>query len=125
MAQLISKTLGQNEDILTIYFTEQKILNDAVIKQIGEELMEMTTRAVGDKMLLNFQGVAFMSSAMMGKILLTSKKCKAANIDLRLCSISKDVMEVFKIMRLNKVLKIYDNEEKAIKGFDGGGGWFG
>jgi anti-sigma B factor antagonist len=42
-----------------------------------------------------------------------------------MCNISPNVLEVFKITKLNKVFAIYDNEEKALKAFKGGGGWFG
>ena len=120
MAHLRSE---ETNGVLVVYFSQHKILNNEVIKQIGEELTELTTRAVNDKMLLNFTGVGFMSSAMMGKILLLSKKCKADGVNLKLCSITPDVLEVFTIMRLNKVLDLQPTEEKAIAAFDKKG-WF-
>jgi anti-anti-sigma factor len=111
-------------EVLTVYFTEAKILDEARITQIGKDLMEAAAKATNSKMLLNFQGVAFMSSAMIGKVILLNKKCKTDNINLKLCNISPNVMEVFKIMRLNKVLSIYDDEAKALPAFDKKG-WFG
>jgi anti-sigma B factor antagonist len=88
--------------------------------------MEMVTAATqSKKMLLNFQGVQFMSSAMIGKLVLLNKKAKTAEIDLKFCTISPNVLEVFKITRLNKVFKIFADEEKALKSYTGGGGWFG
>ena len=81
--------------------------------------------AQSKKLLLNFQGVQFMSSAMIGKLVLLNKKAKTSEIDLKFCTISANVHEVFKITRLNKVFKIYPDEEKALKAFQGGGGWFG
>jgi anti-sigma B factor antagonist len=114
------------EDVLVVYFTDAKILDEARIQQIGKELMDMAASASGGtkKMVLNFQGVQFMSSAMIGKLVLLNKKCKAAEVDLKLCQISPNVLEVFKITRLNKVFTILADEEKAIKAF-GKGGWFG
>ena len=116
----------EEEDVLVVNFTDAKILDEARIQQIGTELMEMVTAASQNKkLLLNFQGVQFMSSAMIGKLVLTNKKAKTSEIDLKLCTISPNVHEVFKITRLNKVFKIYPDEEKALKAFGGGGGWFG
>ena len=63
-------------------------------------------------------------SAMIGKVILLNKKCKTDNVNLKLSNISPNVMEVFKIMRLNKVLSIYGDEAKAIAAFDKKG-WFG
>lgn len=116
----------EEEGVLVVNFTDAKILDEARIQQIGAELMEMVTAAAQNKkMLLNFQGVQFMSSAMIGKLVLLNKKAKTAEIELKFCDISANVLEVFKITRLNKVFKILPDEEKALKAFSGGGGWFG
>ena len=116
----------EEEGVLIVNFTDAKILDEARIQQIGTELMEMNAAASQTKkMLLNFQGVQFMSSAMIGKLVLLNKKSKGAEVELKFCDISPNVMEVFKITRLNKVFKIYPDEEKALKAFGGGGGWFG
>lgn len=115
----------QKEDILVVYFTDAKILDEARIQKIGKELMEKAEEAAeGKKMLLNFQGVQFMSSAMIGKLVLLNKKCKAAGLTLKFCAISPNVLEVFKITRLNRVFDIQTDEDKALKAF-GSKGWFG
>lgn len=117
----------EEEGVLIVNFTDAKILDEAKIQQIGNELMEMAGNAAKStkKMLLNFQGVQFMSSAMIGKLVLLNKKAKTDQVDLVFCSISPNVLEVFKITRLNKVFKIFPDEEKGLKHFTGGGGWFG
>jgi anti-sigma B factor antagonist len=112
------------EDVLVVQFTDAKILDDTRIQQIGKELLDMTAKAQSGKMVLNFDGVSFMSSAMIGKLVLLNKKCKTSNIDLKLCQITANVFEVFKIMRLNKVFDIHKDEERAVKAFDKKG-WFG
>ncbi|MBP85377.1 MAG: anti-anti-sigma factor [Planctomycetaceae bacterium] len=119
-------TSREEEDVLVVSFTDAKILDEARIQQIGKEMMEMAAAAeTNKKLLVNFQGVQFMSSAMIGKLVLLNKKSKAATVDLKFCSITPNVLEVFKITRLNKVFKIVADEEKALKDFKGGGGWFG
>ena len=110
--------------MLIVYFADAKILDDARIQQIGKDLTEMVTKAEHQKMLLNFQNVGFMSSAMIGKLILLSKKCKADAVDLRLCNIMPNIMEVFKIMKLNKVFDIQTDEATAMKAFEKKG-WFG
>ncbi len=124
MASTRIEQKGESADISVVYFSVPKILEDARIQQIGEELSEAAAEAVNGKLVLNFDNVKFMSSAMIGKIILVSKKCKAAKVDLKLCNISGDVMEVFKLMRLNKILNIYKTEEKAIASYSKSG-WFG
>ena len=108
-----------NDDVLVVYFTEARILDEATIAKIGEDLEAMVIKASENgKLLLNFQEVRFMSSAMLGKIVKLNKKCKAEETKLKLCNISKDIMEVFTLMRLNKILDIYADESKAISAFN-------
>jgi len=115
VANLRSEEKGE---VLVVYFNDAKILDEAKIQQIGNELMEKVSEAPNAKLLLNFTNVTFMSSAMIGKIILLNKKCKASKVNLKLCDISDNVMEVFKLMRLNKILDIQKSEEKGLAAFE-------
>jgi anti-sigma B factor antagonist len=106
----------QNNDVLVAKFTVQKILDDVLIAEIGQELLELADQAEG-KMLLDFQGVTFMSSAMIGKVVQLNKKCKANKAQLKMCNIGPSVMGVFEITRLDKIFKIYDSVDDAINAF--------
>ena len=119
-----SLRIQETDDVLQVFFTDAKILDDNRIQQIGSDLLEAASRATNNKMLLNFLGVTFMSSAMIGKLVSLHNKCKKDEIALKFCNISSNLTEVFKIMKLNKVFDIYKNDEKALKSFDKKG-WFG
>lgn len=106
-----------NDDVRVFYFQETRILDEATIQQIGRELLAMAAKAESGKLLLNLEEVKFMSSAMLGKLIELNKRCKAEEIDLKLCSISPEIMEIFKMTRLNKVLDIHKNEGKALSSF--------
>lgn len=111
-----------------VTFAHARILDEATIRAIGTEFEKLTLEAAASrKLLLNFKGVEFMSSAMLGQIMRLSKKCKADGIKLKLCGISAQIREAFTITRLDKVLEIESDEEAALAAFDGGGkrGWFG
>ena len=114
----------EEENVLVVKFTKAKILDEPTIEQIGKELNEAIGKAPEAKIVLNFAGVSFMSSAMIGKLVSFNNKCKTSDVKLKLCSISDNVMEVFKITRLNKVFDIQKTEEKAIASFEKKG-WFG
>ena len=105
-----------NGDVTVVRFTERKILSDVVIAQAGRELMALA--GTEEKILLNFEGVEFMSSAMIGKIVLLNKKCKTDKVKLKLCNISENIMEVFEITRLHKVLDIVGTEDEAVAAFE-------
>jgi anti-sigma B factor antagonist len=113
-----------NGDVLVVYFTDSQILDEGKIQQISEELMKIADKAESSKLLLNFNDVKFMSSSVLGRLVHLNKKCKNDKIDLKMCNISPDIMEVFKITRLNKVFDIHEDENKALSAFLKKG-WFG
>lgn len=116
---------GDKGDIVAVYFATASILDEAVIQQIGKEFEGVALEAAGERrLLLNFSTVKFMSSAMIGKIVRLHKQCKNDKIKLKLCAIAPELLEVFTITRLDKLLEIHDNEEKAIAAF-GKRGFFG
>ncbi len=105
-------------DVVVVSFKHTKILDQTVIRQIGAEFKDLTMQAAADRrLLLNLNKIEFMASAMIGQIMLLYKQCKKDKIDLKLCCISPNIMEVFKITTLDKLLDIHDTEHKAIEAF--------
>ncbi|MDA8743644.1 STAS domain-containing protein [Rubripirellula amarantea] len=121
MAAITTQNQGE---IMIAGFTDSKILDSQRIEQVGKELQEVVPQAIHKKLLLNFRGVSFMSSAMITKLVMLNKGCKAQGVSLKFCEVSPNVLEVFKITKLNKLFDIQGSEEKAIASFDKKG-WFG
>lgn len=103
---------------------DTKILDDPVITQIGTELLQCVQSTSNGRMLLDFSNVRFMSSSMLGRLVMLSTKCKNAGVDLKLCCLSDDLAKVFTITNLRKVFDIQKDREKAMKAFEGKRGWF-
>lgn len=120
MATLLTRREGE---VLIVYFQDVRIIDETRIQGLGTELNDLINNTENNRVLLNFQNVSFMSSAMIGKLIQFGKKCSSVNVKLRLCNINENVEEVFKLMKLEKVFTIDADEEKAIEGF-GKKGWF-
>jgi len=114
----MSYTEATNVDgVLVVEFNDSQIVDEKRIKQLGAELMDRANEA-GGKLLLNFQQVLILSSAMLTQLVLLHNKCKKEDIDLRICQVSEKIMEVFKLVRFNKLVKVYDNEENALTAYN-------
>ncbi len=114
MPSLMTQTNG---DVVVIYFKDAKILDEVQILKISEELMNIATKACGGKLLLAFNEVEYLSSAVLGKLMALHKKCKADKTNLKMCELSPTILEVFKITKLNKIFSIYPTEDKAIAAY--------
>jgi anti-sigma B factor antagonist len=110
MPEILSQ---QQDDVLIAQFTSQKVYDDTLIAQIGSELMALADQAAG-KMVLDFRGVMFMSSSMIGRTVILNKKCKANKTELRMCNVSPGLMEVFEVTRLANVFTICGSIEDAL-----------
>jgi anti-sigma B factor antagonist len=111
-------------DILIIYLQDVRIIDERRITALGQELNELLHETESKRIVLNFQNVGFMSSAMIGKLVEFNKKCNSLDAKLRLCDISENVGEVFSLMRLDKVFQIDKDEQSSLKNFSKKS-WFG
>jgi len=120
----MSLTSYAKDGILTVCFTDARILDETKLEQIGNDLLELLNKTSEERVILDFRAVQFMSSSMLGKLVQVNKKCKEFKVHLKLCSISPDIREVFKITKLDKLFEIEKDEDAARKAFMKRG-WFG
>ena len=90
-------------DVTVAKFVDRKILDEANIQIIGNQLFGMVDADDRKKIVLDFSNVEYLSSAALGKLITLDKKVKSAKGKLRLCNIRPDIYEVFAITRLNKL----------------------
>ncbi len=106
-------------DVSVGYFQNTRILDEATVQTLGTELLEAAARTKNGKLLLNFQNVVLMSSAMIGKLVLLRNRCKEGGIKLAFCEITENVAEVFSLMQLNQIVDIYSDEGTALDAMEG------
>ncbi len=122
MASLIRSE--SDGEILTVYFTEAKILDELVIRQCQDELIRLLEKTQEQNVILDFRFVKFLSSSALGMLIRVQKRCKEFKINLKLCNIDKEIEKVFKITGLNKVLDICPTNEDAAAAFKKKGFFF-
>ncbi len=96
---------------------EKKILDEANIEALGQELFSLVDKDGRKKIVLDFSLVEYLSSAALGKLITMHKKMATAKGKLVLCSIQKDIMDVFKITQLNKILTLCADLDEALTKF--------
>ena len=105
------------EELLVIYLTEVKILNEAGIQRIYKDVIEVIEKTEQPNVIIDFQCVQFMSSSALGMLVRIHKKCKEFEATLKLVNICADIRKVFEITRLDKILDIYDDPKEAVAAF--------
>jgi len=93
---------------------------DAVnVSQFGKELDEFVKKHDNIHLLLDFEGVLYLSSAVLSELLNAQERCETTGGGLRLCSVNEEIMKVFQISSLDQVFVIYNCDvREAIKRFE-------
>jgi anti-sigma B factor antagonist len=114
MALIRQELLGE---VRVIIIDEVRLLDGAIIDQCYREIVAVLDKTEESNVLLHFGRVNFMSSAALGILVRINKKCKEYQIALRLCNISAEIGQVFKITGLNKVFEIHADPADAMQAF--------
>ena len=112
-------------DVGIVNFTTTQVLDEVNVQQLGRELMELVDKHYLVKIVINFEKVKFLSSAVLGKLISLSKRISAEKGRLAFCHIRPEILQVFQITRLDKLIPILDKEDEAVRQVQKGGGWFG
>ncbi|RIK76874.1 MAG: anti-sigma factor antagonist [Planctomycetota bacterium] len=115
----VNRRLNVSEvgDVTVVRFVDRRILDEANIQEMGQELFQLVEEQGKKQILLNFAGVEFLSSAALGKLITLDKRVKSHSGKLILSNIRPEIYEVFKITRLNTTLDIKDDEADALAAF--------
>lgn len=118
MVPLNSRLRVKKLDAVTqVEFVDRNILDEANIQRIGEEIAALIDESPSPKILISFANVDHLSSAALGALITINNKIKARNGQLRLANIDPQILEVFQITRLNKLFRICESTDEAVKSF--------
>ena len=104
-------------DVAVVSFTDTKILDEFIIRALGEQLFGLVTQLGRKKILLNFSNVEFLSCLAIGQFLALNRLVKDIGGQLIMCGLDPQIYEVFDITKLNKRFDIQKNEQSALSAF--------
>jgi anti-sigma B factor antagonist len=104
-------------DVSVVKFRDRKILDEAAIQELGSELFALVEVDNRKTILLDFEGVEFLSSAALGKLITFDRKVKSSKGRLKMCGIAPGILEVFQVTKLNKVFDIRPDAGEALAAF--------
>jgi anti-sigma B factor antagonist len=119
MAETTPPVSVQNQkDISIVQFTNNRILDEANIADIGNTLKVLIEEKEHPKLLLDFSTVDHLSSAALGMLINANNSIKQRNGQLRLTNIKPQIYEVFVITKLNKLFRIFPSRDEALASFN-------
>ena len=110
-------TAGPGGEIRVVEFVQARILDEANITEIGQQVTGLIAADPKPRVLLDFANVDHLSSAALGMLINANQRVREKNGELRLCGIKRQILEVFAITKLDKLFKIYPDRPAALASF--------
>ncbi|MBI2424491.1 MAG: STAS domain-containing protein [Candidatus Hydrogenedentes bacterium] len=97
---------------------QSSVLSAFNVAEFGVEVLRYINEHPKLNLLLNFEQVDYLSSAVLTELLKINRGIESVGGKLRLCAISPVIQEIFDITNLDKVFTIYqDSCQTGIKRF--------
>jgi len=102
-------------DKLIVYLEGR--LDVSVANEVEEGLSDLIDNGGHKKVLLNMDGVEYMSSSGFRACISTLRKLNAMEGELKICNIKPSVKRIFDVIELTSLFDISDSEESAMASF--------
>ncbi len=104
----------KNGKITIACVTSASVLDALNVDQFGKEVLDHVRNNPNTNLLLDFQQVDYLSSAVLTELLRTRKAQSEVGGNVRLCSLNEDIRKVFEITNLDQIFVIEPDKETAL-----------
>lgn len=103
--------------VTVVTFMDSSLLDSAVIETVANDLFHLVDNQNKQKIILDFSSVRLLSSQILGVLTSLNRKCDEIKASLALCGVRKELMRVFTLTGLDKLLQFYPKDADALAAF--------
>ena len=109
-------TVQKVEKYSVIEFRTNSLMNPSELESIATDLYRLVDEEDRRYLVLDFENVKYLSSQAIGIVLTLHKKLsQLGKSSFVLCGVGPTLMQLLKITRLDRVLKIKPSQKEAVK----------
>ncbi|MBM4017884.1 MAG: STAS domain-containing protein [Planctomycetes bacterium] len=106
-----------SDGVKVVTFQQTHILDAATIERMSANLKELIDTAPEGRFLFDFDRVGYLSSNALGMLIGLQRRVAQRKGRLKLAGIHPEVMEIFRITKLDTVFDIYKDANSAVETF--------
>jgi stage II sporulation protein AA (anti-sigma F factor antagonist) len=100
-------------------FVDQRILDDVVIRAVGEHLTDLVERQGHVRLVLNLRNVEFLATEMLARIIQIKRgMLRRGEGDIKLCCVEPHLLKCIKDLSMHKLVEVHEDEASALKSFE-------
>jgi anti-sigma B factor antagonist len=104
------------DNIVVAQFEDVQKFNALITEKVKEELTQLFEKP-NTRLILNLEGVNYVDSSGFGVFLSVMKTANNNYGFFKICNISSEVMELFKLLQLHNIFDIYEDLDDCKKSF--------
>jgi anti-anti-sigma factor len=117
-----NRTAGllEREDIGNVTVLRVKVpmlRGDEQTEALFQQAFSLVEEAGRSQLVLNLEGVVFLASMAIGRLVLLINKSRAARGRLTACRVSQTIGELLRMTHLADILLLYGDEQEAVRSF--------
>jgi anti-sigma B factor antagonist len=105
------------EGVTVVTFRDRRLIDSPGVDLMGDALIAMAELGGRKNLLLDFQGVEFVSSAVLNKLVKLQRTLVAEGGSLKLVHLDGEVHRIFAMTHLDRAFEIYADEEEGLAAF--------
>jgi anti-sigma B factor antagonist len=102
-------------DVTVLRVKATALHDDEPTRDLFEQARRLVDSDGRSRLVLNFDGVGFMASAALGKLVQLMRIAASAGGKLTLCRLSRPLNELLRVSRLSDLLPNYADEQEALE----------
>ncbi len=104
-------------DGVTIVRLRARELDETKIQRLNRELGEAVEEPQRQRLVVDLEAVAFLTSTGIGAMIALQKRLKASGGIVKLCGLHADIRSLFSITQVDRLFDIQANADDAVKSF--------
>ena len=106
-------------EVTVIEFLDRRLIDAAHIEQLGQQLKAIASETPTPRLVVSFEKVEYLSSTALNVLIELDNLIRQKKGQFRIANLAPELMKVFTLMKLHKVMKICDTTDEAVKSIKG------
>lgn len=104
-------------DVTIVTFRDRRLIDSPGVDLLGDALIAMASLGDRKNLALDFQGVEFVSSALLNKLVKLQRTLVAGGGSLKLAHLDGELHRIFAMTHLDRAFEIYADIDQALAAF--------
>ena len=118
MDNYVAVEITKQGDVTVITFDGALLCDTSGIEAAGEKIKDMVLAEHPKKVVVDFCGVKFFSSQVLGVLLKLWRRVEGYQGKVAISGINPQLHRVFKITNLDKLFEFFEDRKSAVESFD-------